>query len=144
MGNYKKAISFTNTAIEQAVIASGVTGFNRLDSWIMLIFLAGCAKLANDKKFVDDTYKKFIHKICITCNNSDELIEFINDTKNASYLADDHELLFMSKLKNVVDHRPLMLSNAPPDFLPKLLLYLNSWAISNLLKTSVSQLMYSE
>jgi tetratricopeptide (TPR) repeat protein len=143
MGNYKKAISFTNTAIEHAVIASGVTGFNRLDSWIMLIFLAGCAKLANDKKCVDDTYKKFIHIICITCNNSDELIEFINDTKNASYIADDHEL-FMSKLKNVVDHRPLMLSNAPPDFLPKLLLYLNSWAISNLLKTSVSQLMYSE
>jgi hypothetical protein len=34
-----------------------------------------------------------------------------------------------------------MLSNAPPDFVPKLSRYLNSWAISKLLKQSVNQPM---
>jgi tetratricopeptide (TPR) repeat protein len=143
MGNYKKAIAFTNSAIQETVIAYQCT--TRWPEWplemyTIYTFLAGCAKLANDKKCVDDTYETLINLFCINHKNSDELIQFINETKNACYPVDDQEL-FMSKLKHVVDHSPLMLSDAPPDFVPKLSRYLNSYAISKLFKKSVNQPM---
>jgi tetratricopeptide (TPR) repeat protein len=173
MGNYKKAITLTMAAIEQALLvyeiavqAAIIVGNGNgndvyasllaprcndngklmeyhLNLFVYYTFLAGCAKLANDKKCVDKSFEKLIHLLCVHHKNSDELINFLNETRNGSYLVDDQEL-FLSKLKHVIDHCPLMLSNAPPESVPKLSLYLNSLAISNLLKKSVSQLMHTE
>jgi hypothetical protein len=109
--------------------------------YTLYTFLAGCAELANDKKCVDETYEKLIHEMCITHTKMDDLIHLINsinETRNACYLAEDQEL-FMSKLKHVAVNSSLILSNAPPDFVPKLSRYLNSWAVSKLLNNSVSQ-----
>jgi tetratricopeptide (TPR) repeat protein len=149
MGKYKKAIASTSTAIEQAFTAYEFGTYCPdwpLEVYTIYTFLGGCAKLANltNAASVDETYAILIRLMCNYHKNSDEFIQIINETKNACYPVDDQEL-FMSKLKHVVDHnRPLMLSDAPPDFLPKLSRYLNSYAISNLLKTSVSQLMNTE
>jgi tetratricopeptide (TPR) repeat protein len=142
MGNHKKAIAFTNTAIQEAFVAYQYNDSSPTEpDWPLKMytfhtFLAGCYKLANDMKCVDETYGTLMLAMCMNHKTSDELIQFINETKNASYLVDDQEL-FMSKLKHVVVHSPLILINTPPDFVPKLSLYLNSWAVSNLLKKSV-------
>jgi tetratricopeptide (TPR) repeat protein len=145
MGRYKKAIALTKTAIQQTVIAYrikvqkyGDPGINLHFLSTSYTFLAGCAKLDNDKKCVDESHEKLIDLLCTSnfYKSSDELIQFINQSRNAGYPADDQEL-FMSKLKHVIDHSPLMLSDAPPDFVPKLSRYLNSWAISNLLKKNL-------
>jgi hypothetical protein len=95
MGKYKKAISLTNTAIQQTVIAyriiavqvSGDPVFNLDDLSTSYTFLAGCAKLDNDKKCVDESHEKLIDLLCTSkfYKNSDELIQFINESKNASY-----------------------------------------------------------
>jgi tetratricopeptide (TPR) repeat protein len=160
MGNYKKAITLTKAAIDQALLVyeiavqaviirnGGVNGNGDLveyqhNLFVYYTFLAGCAKLANDKKCVHESYEKLIHLLCVHHKNSDELINFLNETRNGSYLADDQEL-FMSKLQHVIVHSPLMLSDAPPESVPKLSRYLNSLAICNLLKKSVSQLMHTE